>query len=117
MEMKTPKSQYWPPLRIPCSKSPLPTTEGESLRRMRHISLTAITAARIPGRKPEGTGLGLAIVKGIAELHGGSISVFSLQHQASRLLYGSPGAKPVLLNIPADSRTLFQIDFPLIKVN
>lgn len=69
------------------------------------------------GRKPEGTGLGLAIVKGIAELHGGSISVFSLQHQTSRLLYGSPGAEPVLLNIPADSRTLFQIDFPLIKVN
>lgn len=63
------------------------------------------------GRKPEGTGLGLAIVKGIAQLHGGSISVFSLQHQTSTLLYGSPGAEPVLLNIPADSRTLFQIDF------
>lgn len=47
------------------------------------------------GQKPEGTGLGLAISKSIIELHGGVLAVSSV-----------PGAG-----------TIFQIDFPLVKVN
>lgn len=64
------------------------------------------------GRKPEGTGLGLAIVKGIAELHGSSISVFTLQSPPPGLLYGPPGTEPVSRALPAGG-ALFQIDFPL----
>lgn len=46
-------------------------------------------------QKPEGTGLGLAIVKSVIDIHGGTISAFSV-----------PGAG-----------TSFQMNFPIVKVN